>query len=144
MIQGIAFLEDYYAAIIHNENLDLSKYMNNENLIQYSNIKVKTGSYPIDTARINSVEYRMIEESRYDNYSFYEMNIKVTLDYGGGFSENQQFLIIKNEDGFDIADWYSPGVGQTGFLDDIRDEKGNIKDPTIWNNEDWVKEIFAR
>jgi len=141
-----SFLEEFYAATVYNKTMDLSPYILNNNLCIYTNKKIEKASvsrYSQFSALygVNSIDWKNIDS----NIVYIKIVTEVRNSEIGGFGESHQF-IIQNIDGqLFIIDWYSPGKGNSAWLDDIaRGQIGKIEDPSVWDNDIWVRNIFLK
>ena len=139
-----SFLEEFYFATTGRETMNLEPYIDNANFKRYILQKIETGS----KASINRVKklnfgLKDIEWHLNEGYAFIDMIASVKQDVGG-FGELHQFIISNREGKLSISDWYSKSAGNASYLDGIvRGDISKIDDPNIWNDKEWVDDIFA-
>lgn len=140
------FLNAYYSSDFEMDKDRLSNFMLNSSLIKYSELKIKVSDFASKSAITHANNYKIKLEAFEDKgYVFLEIGNEVLHDYGGGFSEAHQFLVV-NKNGFlSIADWYCLGKDHSAQVDDIcREYKRQIDDADIWDDIAWANEVFEK
>ena len=138
------FLDSFYSITQLHESKDFSLYIVNENLLWYTNKKAEACQVPSKSSVY--IVYGLSEIKWYENYVYIFIVAQVYQGpnfTGGGFSEGHEFLIENEGGGLTIADWYSGGKGNSSILDFAsRKPYNGLYDIDIWENEEWVNEIF--
>lgn len=139
-------LTRYYKSIWNGIQMDVSKYMDNQNLKQYTEKKV-TSQYNL--FRKNNLTSNQIKEIKIgsekvdyvegDNSFFYlKLNARITKDVGT-YAEPTEFLVQNLNGKLVIVDWYTSG--KDSYDSTIRGENQNINNPYIWNEREWVDKV---
>lgn len=139
------FLNDYYTTISNENEMDPTKYIENENLLFYTH-KVIERSTLISTSKLQKATFGLIDIQWHEEqqYVFLDLSAVILMDYGGGYGESHQFLVKNQDNKLIIVDWYSPGKAGSAIFDLYRKQRGIINDPTIWENVEWVNGFFQR
>ena len=66
----------------------------------------------------------------------------IKFDYDGGFGEVHEFLVSNVNGKLVIADWYNGGKDSYDFQ--VRGENETIDNPNIWNDQEWVNNLFIK
>lgn len=137
------FLKEFYNATTTNETMNLDPYLYNNNLKEYVLQKIKVG-LTIHTNRIKNLIFGVKDIDWYlgEGYMFIELFTDIEQEVGG-FGERHQFIIGNKDGRILISDWYSKSAGNVSHLDNIvREHTNKINNPGIWNDEEWVNNIF--
>lgn len=141
-------LNDYYKAIWNGSVIDLDLYIDNENLKQYTQEKVRSQNYLYgnldskvkDIAIDDAWEVAFTDDA---DGGFLYLMIPVHIHkYTGGYGEGIEFLVRNVNGKLVIADWYAGGKDSYDFM--VRGENLTIDNPDIWNDSEWVKELFSK
>lgn len=138
------FLTEFYNATTINETMNVEPYINNDNLKEYILQKVETGMQ-ISANKIEDLIFGVkdIEWHLNEGYVFIELIVDIEQEIGG-FGEGHQFLISNKDGRLLISDWYSKSAGSVSHLDGIiRGHITKIDNPNIWDDEEWVNNIFT-
>ncbi|MER2262322.1 MAG: hypothetical protein ABS934_09915 [Psychrobacillus sp.] len=144
-------LTDYYKAVWNGTDIELNTFMNNENLVHYTQKKIQSQfdlhftikhtddfvqSVGIATRDVDwDVEYTNDEDG-----GFLYLHLPAEIKFNqGSFGEATEFLVRNEKDQLVIVDWYTGGKDTYDFM--VRGENETIDNPTIWNDSQWVKEI---
>ena len=144
-------LTDYYKAVWNGTDIELNAFMNNENLVHYTQKKIQsqfdlyfTIKLADDLVQSVGIATRDVDwEVEYTNDEdggFLYLHLPAEINYNqGSFGEATEFLVRNENDQLVIVDWYTGGKDTYDFM--VRGENETIDNPTIWNNSQWVKEI---
>ncbi|MBD7984890.1 hypothetical protein H9649_09865 [Sporosarcina sp. Sa2YVA2] len=135
-------LTDYYKAIWNGTEIDLDRFIGNENLKEYVETKVyaefqKYGGLDgkVKQLEIGDWEVKFSEDEK-GGYLYLDIPVNIQKHYGGGYGEGTEFF-VRNVDGkLVIADWYTGGKDTYDYL--VRGYEQKIIDPDIWNDNEWV------
>lgn len=107
---------------------------------------MKKKTIPLPSSKIEKIKYGLVDiEWHIDRqYVFLDLAVDVSMNYGGGFGEGHEFLVQNQDNRLVIVDWYSPGKGGSASFSVYREQKGQIDDPYIWDNQEWVNDYFNR
>ncbi|MCM3745122.1 hypothetical protein M3193_13360 [Sporosarcina luteola] len=140
-------LTDYYNAIWNGTDIDLDRYIENENLKAYMQTKVESEykKYGTLDSKVKSVEIGDWEVKFSDDekggYLYFEVPVAVQKHHGGGYWEATEFF-VRNLDGkLTIVDWYTGGKDTYDYV--VRGYTQKIDDPDIWNDREWVKKFTS-
>ncbi|WP_427181597.1 hypothetical protein [Paenibacillus sp. TC-CSREp1] len=139
-------LSEYYKSIWNGIQMDVSKYIDNPNLKQFTEKKI-TSQYNL--FRKNNLTSNQIKEIKIgaekvdyvegNNRFFYlKLNARITKDVGS-YAEPTEFLVQNLNGKLVIADWYTSG--KDSYDSTVRGENQNINNPYIWNEKEWVNKI---
>lgn len=135
-------LTDYYKAIWNGTEIDLDRFIGNENLKEYLETKVyaehqKYGGLDgkVKQLEIGDWEVKFSEDEK-GGYLYLSIPVNIQKHYGGGYGEGTEFF-VRNVDGkLVIADWYTGGKDTYDYL--VRGYEQKITDPDSWNDNEWV------
>lgn len=135
-------LTDYYKAIWNGTEIDLDRFIGNENLKEYVETKVyaeyqKYGGLDgkVKQLEIGDWEVKFSHDEK-GGYLYLDIPVNIQKHYGGGYGEGTEFF-VRNVDGkLVIADWYTGGKDTYDYL--VRGYEQKITDPDIWNDNEWV------
>lgn len=138
-------LTDYYNAIWNGTEIDVSKFIVNENLKQYLETKIQseTNKYGTMDSKVKQLEIDDWEVTFTDDekggYLYLKVPVSIQKHDGGGYGEGTEFF-VRNVDGkLTIVDWYTGGKDTYDYL--VRGYEQKISNPNVWNNHDWVKKF---
>ncbi|WP_434749988.1 hypothetical protein [Paenibacillus amylolyticus] len=140
-------LSEYYKAIWNGLKFDVSRYMDNPNLKQYTEKKIKS---QYNLFRKNNLTYNQVKEVKMDaekvdyiegEQSFYylKLNARITKDVGE-YAESTEFLIQDMKGKLIIVDWYTSGKDSYDSI--MRGESQVINNPVIWEDHANLLEII--
>jgi hypothetical protein len=140
---GKSFLNDYYSQRAGASIINFSKYIVNENLLRYSNKRVLVENQDMDIKEVsiglNKAHFILNEKSYYIAYSIATKDSNI-----GGFGEVVEILISNINGNLVISDWYIRyGAGSSSFDEKFRPNE-LINSPRIWDNQEYVKNIFEK
>jgi len=139
-------LSGYYKAIWNGLEFDVSRYMDDPNLKQYSEKKIQS---QYNLFRKNNLTYNQVKEVRMEaekvdyiegEQSFYylKLNARITKDVGN-YAEPSEFLVQNRNGKIVIVDWYTSGKDSYDSM--MRGENQVIDNPAIWKNSEWVNKL---
>ncbi|MFS0688806.1 hypothetical protein AB1K89_06150 [Sporosarcina sp. 179-K 8C2 HS] len=139
---------DYYRAIWNGSDIDLDAYIENENLKQYTQERVRSqynlyghlDSKVKDIAIDDAWEVEFTDDA---DGGFLYLHLPVHIHkFTGGYGEGVEFLVRNINGKLVIVDWYAGGKDSYDFM--VRGENLTIDDPNIWNNSEWVKKLHSK
>lgn len=135
-------LTDYYNAVWNGTDIDLDRFIGNENLELYMETKVQAEyeKYGMLDSKVKQIEIGDWEVQFTDDdnggYLYLEVPVAIQHHYGGGYGESTEFF-VRNVDGkLAIVDWYTGGKDTYDYL--VRGYQQKIDNPDIWNDSNWV------
>jgi hypothetical protein len=139
---GKSLLNEYYLQKSGSSKVDFSKYITNKNLLKYSDKKVLVEGQNTEIGKI-LIGLEKAELSHEKNCYFLLYTISVTQGENRGFSEGAKLLITNDNGKLVIADWYIPH-GTVSYFDEKNRSYSTFGSPKIWDNQDFVKNIFEK
>ncbi|MFC5602504.1 hypothetical protein [Sporosarcina koreensis] len=144
----VSALNDYYRAIWNGSDIDLGSYIDNENLKQYTQGKVRS-QYDLYGNLDSQVKNITIDDAWEAEFTddadggFLYLIIPVHIHkFTGGYGEGVEFLVRNTNGKLVIVDWYAGGKDSYDFM--VRGENQTIDDPNIWNNSEWVEKLHSK
>ena len=144
----VSLLNDYYRAIWNGSDIDLDVYIENENLKQYAQERVKY-QYNLKGHHDSKVKDIAIDDAWEAEFTddadggFLYLHLPVHIHkFTGGYGEGTEFLVRNANGKLVIVDWYMGAKDSYDFL--VRGENLTIDDPTIWNDSQWVKKLTSK
>ncbi len=139
-------LSGYYKSIWNGIQMDVSKYIDNQNLRQYTEKKITSqhNLFLKNNLTSNQIKEIKIGAEKVDyvegqNNSFYlKLNARITKEVGT-YAEPTEFLVQNLNGKLVIVDWYTSG--KDSYDSTIRGGNQNINNPYIWNEREWVDKI---
>ncbi len=131
-------LTDYYQAIWSGSDVELDRFIENENLKQYTQEKIRV-QYQLYATHNVTDEVRNIEiddwevEYRDDvdgGFLYLKLPVKINKTIGG-YSEPTEFLVRNVNGKLVIVDWYTCAKDSYDFIE--RGEYLTIDNPNVWN-----------
>ena len=147
----MAALTDYYKAIWNGIEIDLSSYIQNENLKRYTEKKIQYQMElfqdytddPVESVVENQEVKWEVEFNQDADGAFLYLHVPVEVKKQlGSRGEATEFLVRNVNGKLVITDWYTDGKDSYDFL--VRAENITVNDPDIWNNADWVHQLEKR
>ncbi len=144
----MAAMTDYYKAIWNDIEIDLSSYIQNENLKRYTEKKIQYQMElfqdytddPVESVVENREVKWEVEFNEDEDGSFLYLHVPVDVKKQLGSSGEATEFLVRNVNGkLVITDWYTGGKDSYDFL--VRGENITVNDPNIWNNGDWVQQL---
>ena len=143
-------LTDYYKAIWNGIEIDLSSYIQNENLKRYTEKKIQyqmgrhqdSSDNPVESVGNQEVKWEVeFYEDEDGGFLYLHVPVEVKRQLGGR-GEATEFLIRNVNGKLVIVDWYTGSKDSYDFS--VRGENITVNDPNIWNNEEWVQRLEKR
>lgn len=132
-------LTDLYYTYYCDENTNLDLYFSNNNLKKYMEYKIDFTTSRVKRKTSMNYEIGLVDVNLIDN--LYNVRLAYKLEGGDVIVEGTEF-IVSNEDGkLVIIDIYTTGASV--YFDDIR-EAINIEKPFVWNDDEWVTNLFEK
>ena len=138
-------LTDYYKAVWNGTEIDLDRYIGNENLKQFMETKLQTEykKYGTLDSKVKELEIGDWEakftEDENGGYLYVQVPVDIQKHYGGGYGEEIEFFIRNINGEMAIVDWYTGGKDTYDYL--VRGYEQTIGNPAIWNDDEWVKKF---
>ncbi|WBL15768.1 hypothetical protein [Sutcliffiella sp. NC1] len=137
-------LTDYYRAIWSGSDIELSAFMENENLIQYTEKKIQSERKVYITEEVN-VEIGAWEvdyvDDEHGGFLYFKIPAEIFKDIGS-YAEVTEFLVRNVNGKLVIVDWYTGAKDSYDFL--VRGENETIDKPNIWDDSEWVQHVVRK
>ena len=139
-------LSGYYKAIWNGLKFDVSRYVDNPNLKQYTEKKIKS---QYNLFRKNNLTYNQVREVKMDaekvdivegeqNVYYLKLNARIIKDVGE-YAESTEFLVQDLKGKVVIVDWYTSGKDSYDSM--MRGENQVIDNPAFWRNSEWMDKL---
>ncbi|MGQ8872715.1 hypothetical protein [Paenibacillus sp. TSA_86.1] len=139
-------LSEYYKAIWNGLELDVGRYMDNQNFQRYTEKKIKS---QYNLFRKNNLTYNQVKDVKIDaekvdylegeqRFYYLKLNARIIKDVGE-YAEPTEFLVQDVRGRVVIVDWYTSGKDSYDSI--MRGENQVIDNPAIWENSDWVGKL---
>lgn len=136
-------LTEYYKAIWNGSDIELDRYIDNENLKQYTQKKI---SSQFNLFRKNNLTHNQVtgvdisagkvEHVREgEDFFYFKLEANVRKDVGS-FAEPTEFLVQNVNGKLVIVDWYTNTKDSYDSV--VRGENQTIDNPDIWNGSEWA------
>lgn len=140
-------LTDYYKAIWNGTDIELKTFIDNENLKQYTQEKIKSqfDVYAHFNEKVKNIEIGAWEVEYTDDVDGGFLYLKLPVEINkteGSRGEVTEFLVRNVNGKLVIVDWYT-GT-KDGYDFTVRGENLKIDNPNIWNDSEWVKTIDSK
>lgn len=140
-------LTDYYKAVWNGSDIELDTFIDNENLKQYKQKKIKSryDVYGKFNDKVQNIEISAWEVEYTDDVDGGFIHLKLLAEIKktvGGYGEVTEFLVRNVNGKLVIVDWYTGAKDSYDFM--VRGENLTIDNPDIWNDSEWVKKLNSK
>lgn len=140
----VSALTDYYRATWSGSDIKLEAFIENENLIKYTEKKIQAQRKVYVTEEVNveigawEVDYT---DDEHGGFLYLKIPVEIFKDIGS-YGEVTEFLVRNVNGKLEIVDWYTGAKDSYDFL--VRGENETIDKPNIWDDSEWVKKVVRK
>lgn len=142
---GKAFVNLYNGAVAEQETVSFQKYIGDKNLLEFTDkiLELSTKQYLQGGIGIN---YGLENEFKQANVQHIEDNLyylELPFEFEGS-GMNSKMLITSEDKSLKLVDFYFGNKDGVDTFATGHHVERKINDPTLWENEEWVKDVFNK